>query len=670
MRALIFAVGGFLCVYAGTLSGVSSAMGAAPEARLPKEPGFLVGRFVFAYQDPEDGKGREAGLPKEDVFEKLTVPLKWVSGQYEASGAGEGGAETVLLGGAHDRRFGASAIVAVSRAVVSELNRRGIYGVLAAVDPEQIDLSVSPPEDLREGARGDLRMDVYYSRVAKVELQRAPRSGPEWLFPPDRVGRGIVANAPVQAGALLRKDDLQHYLDRVNRFEGRRAQSVLRAGEQPGTVNLALELNEQKRFSVHVTGSNSGTKETGEWRSRFGVEARQLAGIDDVLALDYTTSDFKKYQTFSFSADFGLGAGEAWKARFYGSYSDLSLSDLGLTDLERLDLGGTEPSFASTAQSVGVQAAWTSALAADWSLSLTGGGYILDASVDRGAFGGQAAGQGSSTYGVPYFSVGLEKQSSRGRLTGSLQMEHVATPDEGSAILGRIKPSNEAWVSRWNMAWSRRGGEFADLFSAKNTSQGGTHEVSLAARGQVAWDQARLVPHFQGVAGGMDSVRGYRESIAAGDTVSFATAEYRLQLNSVLKQRGRAAALTRESGAPYTVSEMRAPRGLGVEADRASGRGGAQSSGAFLGTGLPVEVVLRGFVDGAQVHQNETDAGSNEVGDRVLLGAGVGLDMVFRGRLNGMVRLDLGVALKGLKGGEPEVKAGSSRLHVSVFLAW
>ena len=656
MRALIFVVGGFLCVCAGSLFGVSSALGAAPEAPLSKAAGFLVGRFVFAYQDPEDGKGREASLPKEDVFEKLTVSLKWVSGQYEAPGAGEVGAETVLLGGLHERRFGASAIVGVSRAVVSELNRRGIYGVLAAVDPEQIDLSVSPPEDLREGARGDLRLDVYYSRVAKVELQRAPRSGPEWLFPTDRAGRRIVAKAPVQAGALLRKDDLQHYLDRVNRFEGRRAQSVLRAGEQPGTVNLALELNEQKRFSVHVMGSNSGTKETGEWRSRFGVEARQLAGMDDVLALDYTTSDFKKYQTFSFSEDFGLGASEAWKARIYGSSSDLSLSDLG----------HTETPFVSTAQSVGFQGVWVSLLGADWWLSLTGGGTVLDASVDNGAFGAH----GSSTYWVPYFSGGLEKQSSRGRMTGSLQMEHVETPDEGSAILGRIKPSNEAWVSRWNMAWSRRGGEFADLFSAKNTPQGGTHEVSLAARGQVAWDQARLVPHFQGVAGGMDSVRGYRESLAVGDTVSFATAEYRLQLNSLLKQRRRAAALTKASGAPDTAAEMRAPRGLGVEADRAAGRGEAQASGAFLGTGLPVEVGLRGFVDGAQVHQNEAAPEAGEVSDRSLLGAGVGLDLVFRGRLNGMVRLDLGVALKGLKGGETEVKAGSSRLHVSVFLAW
>lgn len=656
MRALIFAVGGFLCICVGSVFSVPSALGAAPEARLSKEPGFLVKRFVFGYQDPEDGKGRESALPTEDVFEKLTVSLKWVSGQYEASGTGEGGAETVLLGGVHERRFGSSAIVAVSRAVVSELNRRGIYGVLAAVDPEQIDLSVSPPEDLREGARGDLRMDVYYSRVAKVELQRAPRSGPEWLFPSDKAGRRIVANAPVQAGTLLRKDDLQHYLDRVNRFEGRRAQSVLRAGEQPGTVNLALELNEQKRFSVHVMGSNAGTKETGEWRSRLGVEARQVAGIDDVLALDYTTSDFKKYQTFSFSEDFGLGSSEAWKARFYGSSSDLSLADLGQTD---------KP-FASTAQSFGVQTSWTSALDSNWWLSLTGGGTVLDASVDNGASGGQ----GSSTYWVPYFSVGMEKQSPRGRMTGSLQMEHVGTPDRDSDILGRINPSREAWVSRWNMAWSRRGEEFADLFSVKNTTLGAIHEVSLAAHGQVAWDQARLAPHFQGVAGGMDSVRGYRESSSVGDTVSFATAEYRLQLNSVLKRFVGGAALSKAVGAPDTATEMRAPRGLGVEADRAAGRGEAPVSGAFFGTGFPVEVALRGFVDGAQVHQNEADAGQNEAGDRSLLGAGVGLDMVFRGRLNGMVRLDLGVALKGLKGGESEVKAGSSRLHVSVFLAW
>lgn len=654
MRALIFVVRSLLCFCAGSLA--FSALGAAPEAQRVKETGFWVRRFVFAYQDPEDGKGRETALPREDVFEKLTVPLKWVSGQYEAPGTGEVGSETVVLGGVHERRFGASAIVAVSRAVVSELNRRGVHGVLAAVDSEQIDLGVSPPEDLREGARGDLRLEVYYSRVAKLELQRTPRSGPEWLFPPERTGLRIVANAPVRAGDLLRKDELQHYLDRVNRFEGRRVQSVLRAGEQPGTVNLALELNEQKRFSIHVMGSNSGTKETGEWRSRLGVEARQVAGIDDVLALDYTTSDFKKYQTFSFSEDFGLGSSETWKARVYGASSDLSLSDLGHTDTP----------FASTAQSFGVQSTWTSALDADRWLSVTGGGYVLDAAVDNGAFGVQ----GSSTYWVPYFSLGLEKQSSRGRMSRSLQMEHVGTSDRNTEILGRKKPSREAWVSRWNTAWSRRGGAFADLFSAQNAPMGGTHEMSLAVRGQVAWDQARLVPHFQGVAGGMDSVRGYRESLAVGDTVSFATAEYRMQLNRLLKQRLGAAGASKTAGTPDATTEMRAPRGLGVEADRAAGRGEAQGAGTFLGTGLPVEVALRGFVDGAQVHQNAAETKFNEVGDQSLLGAGVGLDLVFRGKMNGMVRLDLGVALRDIKAGETEVKAGSSRLHVSVFLAW
>ena len=663
MRLLMCAVASVAMLFTGpilanTIASRTSDSGAASRSS-SREPGFWVTRFEFAYQDPEDGRGREGALPDLGELTRLEVPLKWVSGQYEALGSGETTPEMVSLGGAHNKRFGASAIVAVSRAVVSELNRRGIYGVLAAVDPDQIDLGVSPPEDLREGAKGELRLNVYYSRVSKVELQRAPHSGPDWLFPSEGAGRRILAYSPVQAGTLLRKDDLQHYLDRVNRFEGRRAQSVLRAGEQPGTVAVALELDEQKRFAAHLMTSNSGTKESGEWRTRLRLDVRQLAGVDDVLSLDYATSEFKKYQTFAISEDFAPGFPDSWKSRLYGSYSDLSLSDLGQTGMP----------FNSTARTLGFQSTWTPDLAAGWILSFNGGGYVLDAAVEN-----QAAGlEGGATFLVPYVCAAVERQSPRGRVMGSVQMEHAGTSDAGISILGRDKPAENAWISRWNASWTRRAGGVAALFSDVGAQSGGAHEVSLAMHGQVAWDQARLVPHFQGVAGGMDSVRGYRESLAAGDTVSFVTAEYRLQLNSVFTGRTERrlpsnAADGAESSQP--TAAVRAPLGLGMEAERAGGRGGAQAAGMFLGKGLPVEVALRGFVDGAQVHQNEAAASVSEAGDRTLIGTGVGIDFVFRGKLNGILRLDLGVALRDLRGGDTGVRAGSSRLHASVFLLW
>ena len=48
----------------------------------------------------------------------------------------------------------------------------------------------------------------------------------------------------------------------------------------------------------------------------------------------------------------------------------------------------------------------------------------------------------------------------------------------------------------------------------------------IATRGQLSFDD-RLVPQFQQVAGGMFTVRGYEQSIVAGDNALIGSAEYR-----------------------------------------------------------------------------------------------------------------------------------------------
>jgi hemolysin activation/secretion protein len=55
------------------------------------------------------------------------------------------------------------------------------------------------------------------------------------------------------------------------------------------------------------------------------------------------------------------------------------------------------------------------------------------------------------------------------------------------------------------------------------------HEVALLGRGQWALGH-RLLPHFQQVAGGLATVRGYSQSAVVGDNLVLGTAEYRLHL--------------------------------------------------------------------------------------------------------------------------------------------
>lgn len=614
------------------------------------EPAFRVGRLTFEYRNPQDGRALDPALPRVEEFGKLSVLLVDQGGVWKPGAVGDGVAVR-LDGDGVVRKMTSGALVAMTREVVADLNRRGVYGVLAVVDSDDIDLETDPPTDDR-GGRTDLKVLVYYSRVAEVGIERGRSETADWMRSPERVGERIQRGAPLREGDLFRKDDLQAYLDRVNRFDGRRAETLVAAGAKPGTVKLTIGLTEQKRFAAHVMSSNTGTQASGRWRSRLGAEGRQLLGLDDVLSMDYSTSDFERYQTFSLSEDVGVIFPEVLRAKIFGSFSKLSLSDLGQT--------GTN--FNSTSKSVGLQTTWVPGQWNRWPLLVTVGTYLMDVQVENGALGTT----GGAQFWVPSVGIGTERQTVRGRTVASVQMERSSASGGDLTLLGRTRIDADAWVSRWNVLTSRRGASFSDLWKERSERVGSSHELTVSMRGQVAMDGARVAPYFQGIAGGMDTVRGYRESLLAGDTVSLASLEYRLRVSGFRGLVGGSGAVEGEDG-----SEIQAPRGGSSEADRAAARGESRPSRRLGTAGLPVEVALRGFVDAAQVQVHEALASDGERSDRTLAGAGFGIDVLMRGKVNGLVRADLGFALKGQSGvGGGDIRAGDARLHLSVMLLW
>ena len=81
------------------------------------------------------------------------------------------------------------------------------------------------------------------------------------------------------------------------------------------------------------------------------------------------------------------------------------------------------------------------------------------------------------------------------------------------------------------------------------------HEIVIATRGQYSFDD-RLVPQFQQVAGGMFTVRGYEQSIVAGDSAVIGSAEYRYHFARTLDPGARA---DRAAGDRAASSSSRAP---------------------------------------------------------------------------------------------------------------
>ena len=167
------------------------------------------------------------------------------------------------------------------------------------------------------------------------------------------------------------------------------------------------------------------------------------------------------------------------------------------------------------------------------------------------------------------------------------------------------------------------------------------NELYVGVHGQYAFDY-RLVPQDQDVAGGLYSVRGYPESIVAGDTVAIVTGEYRLHIPRLL---------------PVQADPTKTPF-LWMKSFRYSPQ---QKYGH-----ADWDLIARAFIDAGRVINNKPVITDN---NSTLVGTGVGLELQYKQNLN--IRCDWGIALTGVDSGNTAlVKEGDSRFHISATILY
>ncbi len=223
--------------------------------------------------------------------------------------------------------------------------------------------------------------------------------------------------------------------------------------------------------------------------------------------------------------------------------------------------------------------------------------------------------------------------------------EGVAGTDESQLpTLGRAPVDADFITLQWNTgisffleplfnheAWSK-----ADV---KNDEATLAHELSFSFEGQYAID-GRLVPNYQRTAGGLYSVRGYRESAAAGDSVLIGRAEYRFHIPRIFPAN--------------SMGSVNDPFGNTYQLSRQSPYGRADW-----------DLIFRGFVDVGQTYINDNPGAEFE---NTLVGTGVGLELLIKQNIS--LRMDWGIALTDVKDTIGDtVTAGSNRFHfVFTFL--
>lgn len=538
------------------------------------------------------------------------------------------------------QRFADSGLQQVLVAVRDALTDRGLMAVRTVTNPAVQEAALAANNDPQV-----LPVVIVTGVVSEI---RTLASGDRVREPGERLNhrhhRRILERSPVQPGVpgqqLLQRDDLDNYIFRLGRHPGRRVDVAIAPGEPEQveiedddetrlatvpTISLDYIVTENKPLLFYVQGSNTGTANTGRWRQRFGLFHNQLTNNDDILNIDYSTANFSDTHTVSASYEAPFFDSDRLRWRINGLWSDFDASDVGFAQLR----------FTGTSWSVGGELAYNIYQDRQFFLDLVGGARYLNLEVEN-FFVNVPITQGKEDFFIPYGGVRAEKVTERDTLRSSVifeaNIQDVTNIDAGElGSLGRLFPDRSWQLLRWDTEYSfflepilhREAWE--DVSTPDSSTL--AHEIALRFRGQYSFGN-RLVPQISSVAGGMFTVRGYPESVVAGDTVLMGTAEYRFHLP-------RAFAPQEETGDLFGQPFRFAPQQLYGRADW--------------------DLTLRGFLDFARVISHDKLAFED---DHTLIGTGVGVEFQLLRNLN--VRVDWGFALRSIEG---RVSSGSERVH-------
>lgn len=645
-------VAALLAVLAGAAAAAPTAMaqaegpgGTYPEPNASKDGSakYMVSKFLLEYEYNND----EHPALSELFSLPVTVGVLSDGGYTTADPKVHPGipTEQITVGeafGDKGKMFYPGGISAVTEAIARELvMNRKLIGVRVVPHPE--DVAYGSGQDLRAEGNRRMRLKIFTAQLVNTDtintsagVDVEDRKNSEHLEP-------IREKSPLSVGGLIRRDRLDDYVLRLNRHPGRRVNvALVPSSEKPGEVELQYQVMEAKPWSVYAQVANIGTKSTEEWRERIGFAHTQLTNNDDVLRFDYLTAAFKDTNSVFGSYERPFFDHEIM-LKVFGSWSEYSADQVGISGLE----------FTGDSWSAGAEVAWTALQSGASFVDAFAGVRYENVSVNNKLL----AQEGQESFVIP--SVGLRYS----RNTDNMSTSVSGTFDFGLGSLtgantseltklGRIFPDKN-WVAFKFEAEHSMYLEplfYSTAYEDKdpNRLKGATlaHEVMLALRGQSALGK-RLTPTFEGVAGGLYTVRGYPESVAAGDSSVVATAEYRFHLPRTLLTTDAEGNLkfmnpsdTQFFGRPFRV-------GPSAPFDRTDW-----------------DLIFKAFVDAGRTINSDRQVFEE---DHSLVGAGVGVELQFLQNLN--LRMDWGFALHEVRGTE-NVKSGDNRLHFSATILY
>jgi hypothetical protein len=545
-----------------------------------------------------------------------------------------------------EQRYYGTAVKVINQLILSTINDRGIIGVL--VVPSEKDLDPATLKDLRRD-KTTLAISIYAGHVTEARTLAAGKRVPVEARVNNPMHQRILDRSPVQPEStategqtsLVRKDLLDDYLFRLNRHPGRRVDVAVSRGEEEGGVALDYLVSENKPWMMYYQISNTGTETTHEWRNRFGFTHNQLFDNDDNLTMEYITAgDFDSVHALVGSYEAPVFDSESLRWKIDGSWGDFDASEIGFADEE----------FSGDDWRAGFSLLWNIYQQQEFFVDMIGGVAWHNITVSNQTFGTGTSSEGDQDFFLGNFGFQAERKTDTATTRGLVQVEwnnaSVSDTEEGATeldLLQRIDADKDFVVLKWAMTHSMYLEPLFNRSAWEDVTTPDTstlaHEAVFIVRGQYTFDDARLVPRKQDVVGGLYSVRGYPESLSAGDTVFVGSAEDRFHL----------------------------PRALAINPDptktQVFGKPFRWTPQQVYG-GTDWDLIMRAFIDAGYTIDNDSSTTQTE-GTEALVGAGLGLELVLKQNLS--LRADWGVALKDVDGDDP-VTSGAQQWHLVMTL--
>jgi hemolysin activation/secretion protein len=578
-----------------------------------EEKVYRVARFRVSYGIRTDAIEQAFGSAD---LSKIRVVLDKRDNVYHAKpGAALGESVEFALGEFNnpDATFTASAIKSISTAIVKAFNDNDVFGVRAIPDPKQLEAG---SDEKQRNASIELDYVVYVGTIGEI---RTISGGARNSGVQDRVNleknKRLIDNSPVAIGDVIRKSKLDEYAIRASRHPGRRVDiAASPLTDKPGEVNLDYLVAEEKPWTLYAQVSNTGTESTKKWRERFGFIHGDITGHDDVLKIDYVTAGFSKSHAVSASYEYPL-ISDVLKIRGIVNWNRFTASDVGFAGRE----------FTGQTWEGGAELDYLLYQHREWFLDGVGGLRYAGVTLDRNT---EEMNTGASAF-VEFQTGGVGTDASEAQLLGR------TNPDTQWTVL-KLSADHSFYLEPLLRSSAFRGVGLAEGQSWQS-GMSLAHELAFSFRSQISLGD-RVIPNAMQTAGGMYSVRGYPESIAAGDTNYIGNAEYRFHL----------------------------PRSMAPSADQ---KGFRWVPPATYGR-ADWDLILKAFVDVGRTENSKIQR-ALEV-NSTLASAGIGTELQFSAPFKASLRLDWGFALKSLRdvSGRTVVDKGDNRVHFSLTVLY